>query len=185
MQIHAITAEREVEDENSYELSLYLPCYPIIPKLLAQGHTSKGGKDGLLDADAADGVTTPLLGDALSYASDVDLRRLRLHSRRPLPPKKGDNGGVPLAGDSGGVAAGLPAGLLIIILRVTRGVSSDESSPPPSLPFPIAAVSFTEVSIRGGTKANLRSLPRPDSGRGPATVSSQSLSRRPMVSRLT
>lgn len=84
---------------------------------------------------------------------------------------KGESG--TLAGDEGAdPPASLPAdgtdragGRRMVMLRVTAGASAGGAA----------------AAVEDGEKeAYLRSLPRPDSGRGPATVSSHSWSRSPM-----
>lgn len=91
-------------------------------------------------------------------------------------PGKGDTGGVDPAGEAGGVVDEplvYPGGLTIMILRVTLFSSTvvasslcDLITPPP----PDSLPGFGRRPKLG----IFRSLPRPLSGRGPATVSSQS-----------
>ena len=64
----------------------------------------------------------------------------------------------------------------MLMLRVTGGGTAPAA---PSAGGDAAAAADTEEE-EGEKEAYLRSLPRPESGRGPATVSSHSWSRRPM-----
>jgi hypothetical protein len=59
----------------------------------------------------------------------------------------------------------------VVRLRVTAGAGAS------------AAAGASEDDDEGEKEAYLRSLPRPESGRGPATVSSHSWSRRPIPTR--
>lgn len=116
----------------------------------------------------------------LSYALDDDF--LLNRSQSPLPAK-GEMGGVDPAGDAGGVefpVEGLPAGRLIMMLRVT--LTSTSSPPPSDRPIPPpSAVGPSLLGLERKPKEEcFRRRPRPVSGRGPATVSSQSWSRRPI-----
>lgn len=100
--------------------------------------------------------------------------------RQPAP--KGESGPA-LAGEDGAeldslrgdvtVSAG---GRSMVMLRVTAG------TPPGPSAAAVAAVAAADAEDDedGEKEAYLRSLPRPESGRGPATVSSHSWSRRPM-----
>lgn len=72
-------------------------------------------------------------------------------------------------GDASTVSAG---GRAMVMLRVTAAAGGGASL--------AAAAAGAEDEEEGEKDAYLRSLPRPDSGRGPATVSSQSWSRRPI-----
>ena len=109
-----------------------------------------------------------------SYASDADLRRNRKES---LVPENGDTGVVEPAGEARGDPLSYPGGFTIMMLRVTLVVCSDDSSPY-DLTLP-ASISLPELD-RAAKVFCFRSLPRPFSGRGPATVSSHNWSRRPM-----
>lgn len=92
------------------------------------------------------------------------------------PAPKGESG-APLAGDGddgaeldslrGDVATDSAAGRSMVMLRVTAGGAA---------PSAVGDGAADE----GEKDACLRSLPRPESGRGPATVSSHSWSRSPM-----
>lgn len=61
----------------------------------------------------------------------------------------------------------------MVMLRVTGGGAAGGGAA-------AAAADTEEEEEEGEKEAYLRSLPRPESGRGPATVSSHSWSRRPM-----
>ncbi|RWV80411.1 hypothetical protein BHE74_00059678 [Ensete ventricosum] len=105
-------------------------------------------------------------------------------------------GGVDPPGDAGGVALpgdGHPAGLLIMMLRVT--LTSTPPPPPSDRAIPPSKIKSEKKKKEWKGKARplppelgrkpkdecFRRRPRPVSGRGPATVSSQSWSRRPIV----
>lgn len=121
-------------------------------------------------------------GVALSYVSADFLLK------RPPAPANGEMGGVVPSGEAGGVLAallgdeGYPAGRLIMMLRVTfTGVVS--SLPEAGEGGTNAAAASTAGSLiltAAGRAGCLRRRPRPVSGRGPATVSSHSLSRSPI-----
>ena len=135
-------------------------------------HTSKGERGLLL-------APPPPTWLAFSYASDADLL---LNLPMLLPPENGDTGGVDPAGEIGGdplLPLPYPGGFTIIILRVTLVASSVESSPYDPT-FPPSDDPLAELDRKLKVLC-LRSLPRPISGRGPATVSSQSWSSRPML----
>ena len=135
------------------------------------GHTSKGDRGLLL-------APPPPTWLAFSYASDADL----LLNLPMLLPENGDTGGVDPAGEIGGdplLPLPYPGGFTIIILRVTLVASSVESSPYDPT-FPPSDDPLAELDRKLKVLC-LRSLPRPISGRGPATVSSQSWSSRPML----
>nr|ACU14512.1 unknown [Glycine max] len=120
-------------------------------------HTSKGEEE------------LGLFWPVFSYASDVDLLRKRKDS---LAPEKGDTGGVEPAGEAGADPLGLwlpPGGFTIMILRVTLTASSGKSSP---YDFTLPLSDSLPEADRKAKVWCFRSLPRPFSGRGPATVSS-------------
>jgi hypothetical protein len=91
-------------------------------------------------------------------------------------PPKGESG--TLAGDDGaepdslrGDVTDRAGGRRMVMLRVTAGAAATSAD----------AVAPDAAVVEDGEKeAYLRSLPRPWSGRGPATVSSHSWSRSPM-----
>lgn len=105
--------------------------------------------------------------------------------RSPAP--KGESG-APLAGDGddgaeldslrGDVMTDSAAGRSMVMLRVTAG-GAEEPAPSASVGDG-TAVAADDDDEEGEKEAYLRSLPRPESGRGPATVSSHSWSRSPM-----
>lgn len=137
---------------------------------MLRAHTSKGG--GWLVVPG---------GDALSYASDDDFLL-----KRPPAPANGEMGGVVPSGEAGGVLAallgddGYPAGRLIMMLRVTfTGVSSLPDAGDGGTNA-VASPAGSLILTAAGRAGCLRRRPSPVSGRGPATVSSHSLSRRPI-----
>lgn len=87
------------------------------------------------------------------------------------------------AGETGGVPDWFPGGFTIVMLRVTliAAASSDgvASGSPYAFILPPPSDSLPEFD-RELKVLNFRSFPRPLSGRGPATVSSQSWSSSPM-----
>ena len=118
---------------------------------------------GLLGPTAASPVTSSIL--------DFRRRFLQTSPLGVVPDANGESG--VLAGEDGteldsprGDGTERDGGRTMVMLRVTAGTTS------------AAAVEADDEEER--EEEYLRSLPRPESGRGPATVSSQSWSRRPM-----
>lgn len=117
-----------------------------------------------------------LLGSALSGASTDDF--LPLKSPRRVPGVKGVPGVLGGAGDSGAEPGSterflkLEALLLLIIVMLRVTFIS---------PFLLAAEALTGGDDRAENESYFRSLPSPESGMGPASVSSQSLWRNPIT----
>lgn len=97
---------------------------------------------------------------------------------------KGESG--TLAGDDGvegpdslprGDVTDSAGGRRMVMLRVTAGASAAAAA----AEMGDGDAAIVEEEEEGEKEAYLRSLPRPESGRGPATVSSQSWSRSPML----
>jgi len=118
-------------------------------------------------------------------------KKMARAGRSPAP--KGESGAPPLAGDGddgaeldslrGEVMTDSAAGRSMVMLRVTAGVAEPEPEPEPAAAAPSAVGDGGTAAAdddEGEKEAYLRSLPRPESGRGPATVSSHSWSRSPM-----
>jgi hypothetical protein len=100
------------------------------------------------------------------------------------PEPKGESG--TLAGDDGvegpdslprGDVTDSAGGRRMVMLRVTAGASAAAAA----AEMGDGDAAIVEEEEEGEKEAYLRSLPRPESGRGPATVSSQSWSRSPML----
>lgn len=111
-----------------------------------------------------------LLGSARSNASDVDfLLVILLKSPRGVPGEKGDPGVLDPAGEAGAEPE-LEFRTIVELLR--RMVMLRDTG-------------ISSVTMGGGRtpekESYFRSLPRPDSGFGPARVSSHSLSRKPIL----